>query len=178
MARISSWRKAAVCLHSNGDADRARQLYQRVLDLDPRNAAAALYSMGGLAREGGSPDEAVILALQSLEFEPTAEKCIFIGDVLEQKGSHKAALVYYRKAKQMDPCGETALEALAQALDRHQEYEESSAVWARLLRLGNGASVRQFQLRIRLADALRLAGHLSPAGQVLSQARNMTSDSS
>ena len=63
MARISSWRNAAACLKSNGDADRARQLYAKVLDLDPQNAAA-LYSMGILARENGSLDEAANLAVQ------------------------------------------------------------------------------------------------------------------
>ena len=56
MARISKWRRAAVCLHSNGDADGARQLYKGLLDSAPQNADA-LYSLGVLAQENGSFDE-------------------------------------------------------------------------------------------------------------------------
>lgn len=177
MARISSWRNAAACLESNGDADRARQLYAKVLDLDPQNAAA-LYSMGILARENGSLDEANCLGVQSLEFDPSAEKCIFIGEVLEQQGFFAAALVYYRKAKELDPCGQPALEALAKALDRRQEYEESSGVWARRLRLESRKSPRHLQLRLYWINSLRLAGHLGRAEQALSDARILTSGSS
>lgn len=177
MTLISSRRTAAARLHGHGDLDRARQLYRKVLDLDPRDADA-LYSMGVLAEESDALKDAVCLMSQSLDLEPTAEKCIFIGKVLEKQNRNAAALAYYRKAKQLDPCGPTTLEALAEALDRRQEYEESSGVWARRLRLECCDSARQLQLRLYLTNALRLAGHLSPAGQVLRQARAMSSGSS
>ena len=172
MARISSWHRAAPCLHSNGDVDKARQSYQKLLDSDPQNAAA-LFALGVLAQENGSFDEALLWVAQSLELEPTAEKCIIAGKVLEQQNRHAAALVYYRRAKELEPCGLLALEVLAEALDRNQEYEESSGVWARRLRLESGNTPKQLQLRLYLTNALRLAGHLSRAGQVLSQARAM-----
>ena len=130
--------------------------------------------MGILSRENGCLEEAVTLGAQSLEFDPSAEKCIFVGELLEQLGSHAAALVYFRQARELNPCGQPALEALAKALDRRQEYEESSGVWARRLRLEASGSPRQLQLRLYWINALRLAGHLCSAEQTLSQARSLT----
>ena len=176
MARISSWRRAAACLHSSGDADGTRHFYQTLLDSDPRNADA-LYALGVLAQENGSFDEALVLVAQSLEVEPTVEKCLFAGKVLEQQNRYAAALVYYRKAKDLEPAGLIVLEVLAQALDRNREYEESSGVWARRLRLEQGNTSKQLQLRLYLTNALRLAGHLGRAEHVLSQARAISSRS-
>ena len=113
--------------------------------------------------------EAAILVTQSLEFEPTAEKCIFLGGILERQGCKRAAMLHFRKARELQPCGPVALEELAKALDRRQEYEESSAVWASRLRVESGDSGRQFDLRLHWMNALSLAGHLRSAAEVLRQ---------
>ena len=117
MPRLSSWLSAAVCHHRSGDTQSAEKLCRKILKVNPDNAPT-LQFLGMLAAEGGRLQEAAYLFVQSITIEPSADRCIALGVVLEQQCRLEAALAAYRQARDLAPLEDSSWETLARALDR------------------------------------------------------------
>ena len=162
MPGLTSWLSAAVCHHRSGDAAAAETLCRKILKLRPDNAAT-LHFLGVLAAQNGRLQESTLLLSQSIALDPTAECCGALGAVLEQQCRMEAALVAYRQARDLEPLESAGWESLAQALDRMGQFEESSAVWARRVRMEPARSDLLQDLCFHWANALALAGHKEAA---------------
>lgn len=162
MPRLSSWLSAAVCHHRSGDAVSAEKLCRKILKTNP-DSAETLHLLAILAAEDGRLQEAALLLVESNFFDPSAERSIALGMVLEQQCRLEAALAAYVQARDLDPLEASSWETLARALDRMGKFEESSSVWARRLRMESGTSPRHQELQFCLGNALALSGQKEQA---------------
>ena len=162
MPGLTSWLSAAVCHHRSGDAAAAETLCRKILKLRPDNAAT-LHFLGVLAAQNGRLQESTLLLSQSIALDPTAECCGALGAVLEQQCRMEAALAAYRQARDLEPLEPAGWQSLAQALDRMGQFEESSSVWARRVRMESGGSDVFCDLCFHWANSLALAGHKEAA---------------
>ncbi len=162
MPRLSSWLSAAVCHHRSGDAVSAEKLCRKILKTNP-DSAETLHLLAVLAAEDGRLQEAALLLVESNFFDPSAERSIALGMVLEQQCRLEAALAAYSQARDLDPSEASSWETLARALDRMGKFEESSSVWARRLRMEPGTSPHHQELQFCLGNALALSGQKEQA---------------
>ncbi len=162
MPRLSSWLSAAVCHHRSGDAVSAEKLCRKILKTDP-DCPETLHLLAILASEDGRLQEAALLLVESNFFEPSVDRSIALGMVLEQQCRLEAALAAYRQARDLDPTEASSWETLARALDRFGKFEESSSVWARRLRMESEKSQRRQELQFCFGNALALSGQKEQA---------------
>ena len=162
LPRLSSWLSAAVCHHRSGDAVSAEKLCRKILKANP-DSAETLHLLAILASEDGRLQEAALLLVESNFFDPSADRSIALGMVLEQQCRLEAALAAYRQARDLDPTEPSSWETLARALDRMGKFEESSSVWARRLRMETGNSQRRQEFQFCLGNALALSGQKEQA---------------
>lgn len=104
---------------------RARAAAKRALELDP-SAATGHYALARVAVHWGAPNEAERHARAILAGDPTdADAANLLGATLQRRFKHRAAVVAYVKALELDPVHETATRNLRLAL---QGAVETAAV--------------------------------------------------
>ncbi len=129
----------AVHQHQEGNLDRAKTLYEQLIERDPRHADALQY-YGILCHQMGDTERAEALIRQAITLQPgVAPYYDNLGSVLEAKGCFEAALAAYEKADALEP-GDP---------DRH--YNRGIAL-AQLGRLDDAIGDYQAALRARPRD--------------------------
>lgn len=95
--------RQAVALHQQGRLEQARERYQQVLALDPRQFDA-LHLSGVIERQRGNPSRAVDLIRQALAVDPRQARAhCNLGAALQDLGQADAALQSVETALRLDP---------------------------------------------------------------------------
>ncbi len=125
----------AIQLHQNGHLEAARQMYERILKLTPRQANA-VHFLGVLHHQSGRSDEAVKHIQRSIALDPKVPDWYNnLGNVLLESKRLVEAADAYEKAAEMSPGNATILNNLG-ALRRAQErFEEAEAAYTKALAL-------------------------------------------
>jgi predicted TPR repeat methyltransferase len=127
--------REAVGLHQRGQLDAARALYERVLELAPRQFDA-LHLSGVIAKQQGQPEQALRLISNAIESDPShaGARCN-LGAALQDLGRVEEALASYELAVQFDPnyalafCNRgNALRKLGRPQDALASYERALAI--------------------------------------------------
>lgn len=147
----------------------AIEVFRAALRRDPRSAQ--LHYLAGLALIAERrPAEAQAELEQSVSLDPDVLKPhIMLATVYAATGNHSAAETQWRKALEIDPKSEEALEGLSSDLMQRQDY----AGVVQLLR----NAPRNEKLTIPLARALGLLNYLDGAADVLLEAMKAHPDS-
>ena len=119
--------KARLVRKINGDSE-ARQIYQSILDLDPKNiqALAELSIIEYLNRELPSSK---IHALKSLEGDPTQDRLLeLVGKILESQGQFDSAVQYYIHAIHENPQVLDYYLTLCQLYQKRREYQQAVSI--------------------------------------------------
>ncbi|OGR03143.1 MAG: hypothetical protein A2511_04645 [Deltaproteobacteria bacterium RIFOXYD12_FULL_50_9] len=92
----------ALALHQKEDLKGAREIYWRILRIQP-NHAQTLHMFGVLTYELGNSDEAVRFIRKSIELDPDcAEACIHLGMLLKETGHLDETIGLFRRAIDID----------------------------------------------------------------------------
>jgi tetratricopeptide (TPR) repeat protein len=118
---ISEW------LYSQQEYDRARQLMETILQVDP-NFAPALNRLGHAYIETGNPDPARAIAalkryLELQPGQPTPE--VSLAEVLRSTGDDQGSVKHYSDALQLDPTSFAARLGLANTLTLTGDYSDA-----------------------------------------------------
>jgi len=191
----------ALCYGKTGDEARAAQLWQRMLETNPRslNTPRALLERGAILRHGGDLDEARRLLLAARGSAPVAQSAALeLGYLEESAGNPTGAYEYFmsvrrdvprsgldklarqqvaelrRRYPALEPQGD-ALEEEAGLLLREGDPGAASALIERLLASAGPADAPRL-LRLR-ADEQRAAGDLESSLATLQEVARRYPDS-
>jgi tetratricopeptide (TPR) repeat protein len=114
-------------LYFQQDYDRARQMLETILQIDP-NFPPALNVLGHAYLENGNPDPAKAIAAlrRYVELQPGQPnpECS-LGEVLRHTGEDRGSVEHYGEALQLDPTFVTARVGLADALTLMSDYSNA-----------------------------------------------------
>lgn len=126
MATLTKEFNRAVVLHRAGKLERARELYERVLNRDPRHGDA-LYGQGLLLVESGRPELGIQLIARAIELNgPRAAYCIALGRILLAKGDANGAAACFRQALKAAPLDASLYLDLSRALTYVNQHADAS----------------------------------------------------
>ena len=115
--------KEALALHQKGELRKAQELYQEVLEAQPRHSAA-LHSLGLIALQAKNIERAVELIGRAIEINPNnAAAHTSLGNALQELKQHDAALQSYDKAIAVDPNRAGAYFGRGNALQALKQHE-------------------------------------------------------
>ena len=146
MAEVSAWVEEAWALEDRVDdltlLDRARFLYEHVLECVPGHAAA-LVGLGNVHYRRGDREparECYLAALRTDPHGPPAVQANYnLGVVLADERRFAQAEAFFRASLRLDPCFENAHFNLALTLEHLDHHAEAKAHWKRYLSLAPGA---------------------------------------
>lgn len=118
-----------------GMLGQARDIFERVLDREPRHYGA-LHMLGVIAAQAGNLEQAATLMARALEINPfLAAACCDKGNVLQALGRQEEAVASYDRALAIQPADAVAfynrgiaLEALGRMADAVTSYERAIAI--------------------------------------------------
>src|SRR5882672_664563 len=120
MLLAEAWR-----LHRDGDHARAMDLYQSVLQADPRNFEA-FYLLGLLHGQKRQFDRAEYFVGEAIKLNPVSSDALFMrGYALQQLGRHDEALDCLTRTLALNPAFAEALLNRASSLFRLRRYGEA-----------------------------------------------------
>ncbi len=123
----------AVTLQKQGRLGDAVLLYRRVLQQEPRHAAATHF-LGLAAHQQGRDDEAETLMRQSVEIEP--KNPVFLGNfaqLLVTRDKYQTAIPIFQQWLELDPKNASAWYQMGVTFDRLQGVEAAAECWRRAL---------------------------------------------
>ncbi|MFO8032565.1 MAG: tetratricopeptide repeat protein [Desulfohalobiaceae bacterium] len=130
--------KQALSLHRQGEIDRARSLYEQILEQEPGHAQA-LHMLGLIHYQGGDPERAHGFLAKSLELEP--EDIGVMGNlssILASMGRLQESVEQLRKILEVDPERARTWQSLGDRLaeldclqEASQAYEKALGLWPR-----------------------------------------------
>ena len=159
MTEIVQKLKTAIDCHQTGRLARAEQLYQEILQTEPRHVDA-LHLLGVLAHQTGRNQTAVEMIARAIALRPRipefhenlAVAHLALGHIDE-------AVVSCRQALAFNPDSAGALNSLGNALEAQGQAEEAARSYRRALRIEPDRAVLHFNL----GNALRALGRLDEA---------------
>ncbi len=124
---------------SGPDAFKAvRPIYERVLQLDPKNVDA-LSALGGMYSDEGGPARAEDYLRRALRGQPKYGDAHYkLGNALLQKGRVDEAITHYQKALEISPDSAKAHNNLGNALLQKGEVDEAIVQFQTVLQLATG----------------------------------------
>lgn len=138
MTSVAEALQIAVGLYRADRLDEACALYLRILEVDPRNAAA-LHLLGLAERRQGRRDKALDLIRAALDIAPDmADACCNLAGILSDLGRVDEAAAAQRRALAIDPALEAAHHGLATLLCGRggpRDWAISAGSFRRVLRL-------------------------------------------
>jgi len=136
-------------LLSRGHTGQARELYLRVLEIDPRHAPAH-NKVGVIHAQAGDLDAARAAFDAALAVDPECVPAISnMGNILFSQGRLDEALQYYRKAVDLDPEYATAWNNMAAVYQRQGDMEAKVRCIKKSRRLYNRQAVREAREGLR-----------------------------
>lgn len=112
-------------LHQAGQLGDARQVYDEVLRLNPRDPDA-LHLLGVIARDSGNPEQAIVLIGQAIDVLPgEASFHGNLGMAYRQIGRFDEAMACYEKALTLNPAHAEALNNLGNLLSTQKAYPKA-----------------------------------------------------
>ncbi len=141
--------------HSQGNRDRAEQLLQAILTIEP-NHAAALHRLGIVWVETGRAEQAVEAMRKAASLEP--DSAAYHGDLgaaLQTCGRREEAVLEYRQALLQNPDFVDTLANLGGNLRDLGQFEEAVALLERAVTLNNSHIGAQMNLGLTLLDLKR-----------------------
>jgi predicted TPR repeat methyltransferase len=125
----------AILLQKNEQLAEAREVYRRVLEMDPDHADALHYA-GVLAHQQGRNEEAVALIKRSLALAPDRADCFSnLGIILQSTGKLEQAIDAYRRAIAIDPSHANAYNNLGVLLRATGKPSEAEAAYRTAIQL-------------------------------------------
>lgn len=129
-------RDAAAALRAN-DRAKARELYQRALDLDGRRVAAQ-FELGSLAQGEGDLAGAALHYEAALAIAPDFDAALLnLGQVYRDSGEFERGIALYRRALEKRPFEPRFLNNLAVLLRLARRFDEATAAARQLLSRGS-----------------------------------------
>jgi predicted TPR repeat methyltransferase len=125
----------AILLQKNEQLAEAREVYRRVLDMDPDHTDALHYA-GVLAHQQGRNEDAVALIERSLELKPDRADCYSnLGIIFQSTGRLDQAIDAYRRAIAIDPRHANAYNNLGVLLRATGKPSEAEAAYRTAIQL-------------------------------------------
>jgi TolB-like protein/Flp pilus assembly protein TadD len=149
-----------------GQFDDAIAEIKRAIELDPFSLAINA-SLGVIYTSARRYDEAILQLQRTLELDPNRFSTFFnLGNALELKGDHQAAIAAYQKARQLsdDP---SLLAYLAYSFARAGQREEALKLLAQLNETARDSSKRRYLWAFDLAIAYLGLGDTDEALRLL-----------
>jgi protein O-GlcNAc transferase len=155
-----------------GELNSARDLYKRVLELDPANARA-YYMLSGLAVQEGDIASAIGLTQRAIALQPgVAEFHFSLGGVYVSVGRVDEAAASYQEASRLKPESLDYKRATAGALMALGRYDEGVEAY-RAIALTAGADGHAY---FELGKALQVRGDFKEAERILAEAVTLSPD--
>lgn len=146
--------RRALNLQNQGEFAKAEKLYDKVLEIEPRQFDA-LHLLGLLMHQRGDSAKALRLIASALEINPTSPEALLnYGSVLSALNRHEEALTYYDEALVINPFFPSALKNRGNALSELNRHEEALACFKQALALKPGDAAMLFSC----GNALRELG--------------------
>ncbi len=156
-----------------GDLITARDLYKRILDLDP-GSARAYYMLSGIAAHEGDLSSAIGLAQRAIGLQPAVPEFHFsLAGVYLSQGDMRSALSSYQEALRLRPDSLDYQRAVAGALLAAGALDEGVDAYRAIARAGTRDGLAYFEL----GKALQLRGDLKEAEDTFAQAVKLSPDS-
>ena len=117
----------AVKNHQEGKNDIAIELYNQVLEINPKNSAAH-YNLGGIFKELKENEKAKSYFEKAIEIKPNLANAHYnLGEIFHELKENEKAKSYFEKAIKLDPLNKKYMVAYGYALlilnDRLKGYE-------------------------------------------------------
>jgi protein O-GlcNAc transferase len=155
-----------------GELDSAREVYKRVLELDPANART-YYMLSGLAVQDGDIASAVGLAQRAIAHQPTVAEFHFsLAGVYVSAGRIAEAVGSYQEASRLKPDSLHYRQAAAGALVAAGRLDEGIEAY-RAIALASGSDGQAY---FDLGKALQVRGDDKEAEGILAQAVKLSPD--
>jgi tetratricopeptide (TPR) repeat protein len=129
--RRSLHHKLGTALFMTGDLSRAREQFEKVVQLAPGDAidessAKAHYSLGILMASNGRSDDAIAHLAAAVKYQPNyVEAHVALADALRRKGRPNEAFPHYEEALKINPRATQATLGFAMALVRAGRYRDA-----------------------------------------------------
>lgn len=136
------------------DYERARPMYEKALELDPKMVDAAM-NLAFVYRQLGQRDAAVALLERTVESEPYhADARVNLAILYREAGQLDRARTCIEEALRLNPESLGAVVQAAITFEESGRLDEAAAYWARVLQLNPQDATARKRL-----DALSAAGH-------------------
>ncbi len=144
----------AIALHRAGNLDKAKRLYEAVLEADPTHVAA-LHFLGVLHHQRGQSERGVASIEQAIRLAPEyADAHNNLGNVLKELGRLEPAFLAYRRVVDLVPSHADAWNNLGVVLRGQSLYDEADQAYLQAI-AANPAHVAAWQNRGNLLARLR-----------------------
>ncbi len=150
---------SAVQLQIDGDIEKARSLYHKVLQHDPNNDNA-LNLLGVIAYKSGDLDNAIDLISRALLIDPNAGEFQYnLAKAMQDKGDAQKALLHYQKALEIHPDLVDAHINLGLLFFNNHQYEEAKIHY----KYASQLEPDNYETLFNLAQTLVNLGHYEDA---------------
>jgi tetratricopeptide (TPR) repeat protein len=164
----------AVQLHGAGDGERAGQLYEQVLSLNP-DFAPACHNLGLLAFESGRLDLARDYFERTLRLEPNNASALSdLGNVFHAIGNVEEAIGCYRRSLELNPALSEAHYSLGKAFKTQGNLDEAIHSYLRAVELRPDYAEAHNSLGNALQEVGKIADAVVNYRRAISLNRNYT----
>ena len=135
-----------------GQIERANELYQKALTINPNNEFATL-NIGGVAKKKGHLKEAEEWYMRATRLAPRSDKAYYnLGDIFEQQNRWGESVWAYRNVVKLFPKTLIGRRRLAEALVHAGKPDEAIREYETLINMGISDPKLEAKVRTRLAQ--------------------------
>ena len=165
--RAIIWQELAAAYQNAGEVKRAFGIYQKVLDIDPRNLEVRL-QLARIALSLGKLDEAAKLNAVTVSYYPNVSEVVELAaEICLKAGEPDKALGYFERALQLDPTNIDALIGKGHCYMAEGDLNQARGIWERTYRIAPS----NLSLCLSLVDIYEQQGHVRKAIEILSGAK-------
>ncbi len=138
--------REAVTQHSQGNLEKARELYSKILQQNPKYTRVYVL-LGSVEYNMGNLGEAEKLFRKAIEIDPEYAVAYYnLGFIMEETGDIDAAIEYYKKATQLNPENADAFHRLGTLLKQRGDVEGAIRAFKRAIELGDREGVAEEEI--------------------------------
>lgn len=170
--------KEAVTQHSQGNLEKARDIYNKILQQRPEYTRVYVL-LGSVEYSLGNLQEAEKLFRKALEIDPEYAVAYYnLGFIMEERGDIEAAIEHYTKATQLNPENADAFHRLGTLLKQRGDVEGAIKAFKRAIELGEKEGVVEEEIeeilskvqdQVREKEKIREAENLLAEGFFLEE---------